>query len=95
MIRRWLLYLAALAGTSLFWLCYTGWYSGYLLSLVLALPWLSLALSLPAMRRARIALLLPEAAARIGFAVLGAVNGVVVWRYLLPHYQRSFAEPAA
>ena len=42
-----------------------------------------------------IALLLPEAAARIGFAVLGAVNVVVVWRYLLPHYQRSFAEPAA
>lgn len=64
MIRRWLLYLAALAGTALFWLCYTGWYSGYLLSLVLALPWLSLALSLPAMRRARIALLLPEACAR-------------------------------
>ena len=42
-----------------------------------------------------IALLFPEAAARIGFAILGAVNGTVVWRYLLPKYNRSFAETAS
>ena len=70
MIRRWLAYLAALAGAALFWLCYTGWYSGYLLSLLLALPWLSLALSLPAMRLARIVLRLPADCARDEAAAL-------------------------
>ncbi|MDD6188497.1 MAG: hypothetical protein PUB32_02820 [Clostridiales bacterium] len=38
-----------------------------------------------------IALLIPQAAARIGFALLGVVNAVVAWRYLLPEYKRSFA----
>lgn len=38
-----------------------------------------------------IALLFPEAAARIGFALLGVVNAVVAWRYLLPNYKASFA----
>lgn len=39
-----------------------------------------------------IALLVPELAARIGFAIIGLLNGIVVWRYLLPEYTHSFAE---
>lgn len=37
-----------------------------------------------------IALLFPEAAARIFFGTLGAVHGIVIWKYLLPKYQRAF-----
>lgn len=72
MIRRWIAYLAALAGAALFWLCYTGWYSGYLLTLVLVLPWLSLLLSLPAMCRAQIVLQMPTCCARGDTAELTA-----------------------
>lgn len=39
-----------------------------------------------------IALLLPEAAARIAFALLGVVHSIIVWRYLLPNYQKSFVK---
>ena len=34
--------------------------------------------------------LLPETAARIGFATIGVVHGVVIWKYLLPLYTKSF-----
>lgn len=37
-----------------------------------------------------IALLFPQTAARIVFAIIGIVNFIVVWRYLLPEYKRSF-----
>ncbi|MGN0665423.1 MAG: hypothetical protein ACI4KF_02730 [Huintestinicola sp.] len=39
-----------------------------------------------------IALLFPEAAVRMVFAVIGLINGVIVWRYLLPEYTRSFKD---
>lgn len=38
-----------------------------------------------------IALLFPETAARLGFAAIGIIHGVILWRYLLPAYKRSFA----
>ena len=39
-----------------------------------------------------IALLIPESAARIVFAALGIVHGIIIWRYLLPQYTKSFQE---
>ena len=39
-----------------------------------------------------IALLIPEAAARIGFGVLLIVNLAVFWKITLPRYTESFAE---
>ena len=37
-----------------------------------------------------IGLLLPETAARTAFAAIGVAHGVVVWKYLLPKYTKSF-----
>ena len=39
-----------------------------------------------------IALLVPEAAARIGFGVLLAVNALVFWKVVLPQFTKSFQE---
>lgn len=39
-----------------------------------------------------IALLIPEAGARIVFGILGIVQGIVIWKYLLPQYTKSFQE---
>ncbi len=49
MIRRWLFYLVLLSAALAFHIYYYGWLSWYLLALTLALPPLSLLLSLPAM----------------------------------------------
>lgn len=54
MIRRWLLYLLALLGVLAFYIFYYGWVSWYLFWLMLLLPWLSLAVSLPAMLGTRV-----------------------------------------
>lgn len=54
MIRRWLLYLPALLGALVFHVFYYGWASWYLFWLVVLLPWLSLAVSLPAMLGTRV-----------------------------------------
>lgn len=53
MIRRWVVYLAVLAGFVSFYLAYREWISWVLLLYLLALPWLSFLLSLPAMLTAR------------------------------------------
>ena len=37
-----------------------------------------------------IKLLFPEIAARIVFAVIGILHGIVVWKYLLPEYTKAF-----
>ena len=39
-----------------------------------------------------IALLIPEAVARIIFGMIGIVHGIVIWKYLLPQYTKSFQE---
>lgn len=49
MIIRRLLYLGCLAGSLVFYFCYQQWLSWVVLLAVLALPWVSLLLSLPAM----------------------------------------------
>ena len=54
MAGRWIGYLLALGGAALFYCFYDQWFSGYLLALLLCLPWLSLLCSLPAMLTARI-----------------------------------------
>lgn len=37
-----------------------------------------------------IKLLLPEIAVRIGYALIGVVYGIVIWKHLLPEYTRAF-----
>jgi len=49
MVRRWLVYLAALAGCIVFYCAYREWFSWVLMMGALALPWFSLLVSLPAM----------------------------------------------
>lgn len=39
-----------------------------------------------------IRLILPETPARIGFAMLGVLGGIAIWKYLLPQYTHAFAE---
>ena len=39
-----------------------------------------------------IKLLLPETAVRIVFAIIGIIHGIVIWKYLLPEYTKSFQE---
>ena len=39
-----------------------------------------------------ISLIVPETAARIVSGALLVIHGIIVWRYLLPEYTRSFAE---
>lgn len=59
MLRRWLLYLAGLAGCLIFHYFYRQWFSFLLLAVVVLLPLLSLAVSLPAMLLTRFRLLCP------------------------------------
>lgn len=49
MIRRWIYYLASLIGCVIFYAAYQGWLAWLLLCCLFWLPWISLALSLPAM----------------------------------------------
>ena len=37
-----------------------------------------------------IALMVPEAAARIFFGILTVIHGIVIWKYLLPKYKMAF-----
>ena len=39
-----------------------------------------------------IRLLIPEAAARILFGAIGILNGIAVWKILLPQYKKTFEE---
>lgn len=39
-----------------------------------------------------IKLLFPEIAVRIVFAIIGIIHGIVIWKYLLPAYTKSFQE---
>ena len=71
MVRRWILYLLALLGGGLFFLCFEGYVSLFLLALLLGLPLLSLALSLPAVLLAKLTLSLqPGRLARGGACTL-------------------------
>lgn len=54
MAGRRVIYLLSLAGTFAFFVAYQLWFSWFALVLVLILPWVSLVLSLPAMRRAQL-----------------------------------------
>lgn len=60
MLRRWLLYLAALAGCSVFLLAYQQRYAWVILIAVLCLPVLGLIVSLPIMLTTRLRLTLPS-----------------------------------
>ena len=59
MLRRWLLYLAVLAGCVIFLVAYQGWYAWVILNAALCLPALGLVVSLPMMLSAKPYLLLP------------------------------------
>ena len=61
MVKRWLLYLAALAGCLIFYFAYREWFSYILLLTVASIPWLSLLVSLPVMLTARLQVELPPA----------------------------------
>lgn len=61
MAERRIIYLAALIGCLVFYWAYREWLSGFLLLLVLLLPWLSLLLSLPAMWSCRVEIRCPGA----------------------------------
>ena len=60
MVKRWLQYLAALAGCILFYLAYLEWFSYVLLLAVLGLPWLSVLVSLPAILTAQPQVHIPQ-----------------------------------
>ena len=64
MTGRRITYLGALAGCLVFYFCYQQWLSWILLLAVLILPWLSLLLSLPAIRQFRAEVEMPDHAAR-------------------------------
>ena len=53
MAGRRIVYLGCLAGSLVFYFCYQGWIAWIILLTVIALPWVSLALSLPAILRSR------------------------------------------
>lgn len=53
MLKRWIFYLTALLGCTIFWSAHQGWISWLLLQILLWLPWLSLTLSLIPMLRLR------------------------------------------
>ena len=54
MLRRWLLYLAVLAGCVIFLIAYQGWMAWLFLSAALLLPLFALGISLPAMSSAKL-----------------------------------------
>lgn len=60
MLRRWLLYLAVLAGSVIFLVAYQGWYAWIILMAVLSLPALGLVVSLPMMLSTKLQLTLPS-----------------------------------
>lgn len=60
MIRNRILYLLSLSGGILFYGFFSEWFSGYLLLLLLALPWASLMFSLPAMLSLKLTLAAPR-----------------------------------
>ena len=60
MLRRWLLYLAVLAGCVLFLIAYQGWYAWVILIAALCLPALGLLVSLPMMLSTKLRLTLPS-----------------------------------
>lgn len=70
MLRSWVLYGLALSGALVFHVFYTGWFSWYVLVFLAGLPAFSLLVSLPAMRRFRFSLTLPERCARAEAAQL-------------------------
>ena len=63
MAERRLIYLAAAFGCLVFYWAYREWLSWVFLMMALGLPWLSLALSLPAMLMCRVELRCPNAVA--------------------------------
>ena len=54
MIKSWLIYLAGLVATLVFHACYFGWYSWFVLQIMVLLPLFSFLVSLPAMLRVRV-----------------------------------------
>ncbi len=64
MVKRWLIYLAALAGCLAFYFVYRQWMAWLLLVGISALPLLSLLLCLPAMLTARFVLHMPDSVTR-------------------------------
>ena len=60
MVKRWLRYWAAMACCLVFYLAYREWFSYILLISVMALPWFSLIVSLPAIFTTRIQLEIPD-----------------------------------
>lgn len=77
MLKHWLVYLLGLAGALVFHVYYFGWYSWFLLLLVLALPWFSLVVSLLSMLRTRLRLDAPALLTRgeAAYVTLRAENG--------------------
>lgn len=57
--KNWLLYFLGLLGTVVFHACYFGWFSWFLLLLVVCLPWFSLLVSILAMVRVRLQMEVP------------------------------------
>ena len=76
MAKSRLLYLAALVGTLIFHTYYTGWFSWYLLMLLVILPWFSLLCSLYGILHLRLHVEMPAHCARAQpvFLRLGATN---------------------
>lgn len=72
MVKRWLLYLSALAGCLIFYFAYREWFSYILLLAVVGLPWLSLLFSLPVMLSARLQVDLPPAILKGTYTVVRA-----------------------
>lgn len=64
MIWNWLLYLAGLCGALVFYIFYSGWFSWFVLLLAVCIPLFSLLVSLPAMLRTRLELVLPDRCTR-------------------------------
>lgn len=60
MLRRWLLYLAIVAGCTVFLIAYQGWLAWVILAAVLCLPVLGLVVSLPMMLTTRLRLSVPS-----------------------------------
>ena len=54
MLKSWIIYILGLAGALVFHAYYFGWYSWFVLQLMILLPMLSLVISLPAMLSARL-----------------------------------------
>ena len=70
MVKRWLIYLAALGGCFGFYFAYREWFSYILLLTVVQLPWLSLLVSLPVMLTAKLHVELPPALLKGTYSVV-------------------------